>query len=35
VVLTGGTEMMDLLYLILIAALFLMSIWMIRVFDRM
>jgi len=27
--------MMDLLYLALIAALFLLSIWMIRAFDRM
>jgi len=30
-----GHRMMDLLYLALIAALFLLSIWMIRAFDRM
>jgi hypothetical protein len=29
------TSMMDLLYIALIAALFLFSLWMIRAFDRM
>jgi hypothetical protein len=31
----GGSSMMDLIYVALIAALFLLSLWMIRAFDRM